>query len=868
LLDAETRAADATREARVTEQVKNFTEEGKKSKSKKDPAELDKKRNNLLDGMRKDVEKNGLDNIDSWIKKLAKEAIERGVTQPRHVVDYVHAYVSKIAPDMTRRDTMDAISGYGRWTQLSKDETEVKLRDVKGQLREAGKLEDMLGLHKAPQKTGKERAIPSDKERQLKKLVAEAKKKGNYDDSGDPATRLKSALDAVKTRLKNQIKDLTNRFETGEKRPERTGIEYDAEADRMLALRDRMQETLDQIEGGKPGFSDEERAKIAKKSLEKQIAEYDRRLKDDDFSLKEKKPTISTPEIEALRARRDALREEYKWLDEVLNPERYESKPISPEAALRAFKSRTLSQIADYRERLAAKDFAPRVKKSALVKDVEATKLRGELDLLKAKWDLGLRQDRMARRSNPEKALDFLAKYSRAAKLTAGTTLFKLQSAGILRQVATNVENLTTSGLRLIPGMKTIADLAPSEGAGFKASKEYQALASSLTQGMVDAVETFKNGKSALDLEHAKRLELDSGALEFFGRLHGMLKAPVKRAAYERSLANRIEFADRNGIDITDDGVLTRLKSEAYKDGQRAIFMNDNAVVDAYKRMLSRFQQRNKETGEVSFGHKAVETAAKVIFPIVKIPTNYAAESLVHVFGLATGPSKILSAGLKGVRSRADGESIAAGFKEGVSKLTPDEADMVMRHIKKGSLGAATILLGFLNPSFVQAGGYYQKGEKRKDGELGPGELKIGPIKVPNYLAHAPLLEALQLGATLRRVSESKVKGVAKGLSAGAQAALFGLIEEVPFAHEIGELNKVMEGRAAEYLAGVAKGIVIPAAIQNAATLADQKRDTHWWEMKARPVETHGDWAGATIGKTIESGVPGLRNTMADKKKH
>src|SRR5207237_6903310 len=89
----------------------------------------------------------------------------------------------------------------------------VKLRDLKGQYRELSKLADMAA-GEPPKKSGTEYPTPSDEERQLTKQVNEAKKKGGYEVT-DPAKQLKSALDAIKTRLKNQITDRTSQVNSG-----------------------------------------------------------------------------------------------------------------------------------------------------------------------------------------------------------------------------------------------------------------------------------------------------------------------------------------------------------------------------------------------------------------------------------------------------------------------------------------------------------------------------------------------------------------------------------------------------------------------------------------------------------------------------
>ena len=57
-----------------------------------------------------------------------------------------------------------------------------------------------------------------------------------------------------------------------------------------------------------------------------------------------------------------------------------------------------------------------------------------------------------------------------------------------------------------------------------------------------------------------------------------------------------------------------------------------------------------------------------------------------------------------------------------LDNMKPEEADAFMRHLKKGkgSLGTGMILLGF-----ALVGGYRQKDDKRKPGDVGPEDVKV-----------------------------------------------------------------------------------------------------------------------------------------------
>ena len=264
-----------------------------------------------------------LTELRGYIQKLALNFVKSGITTREGLVDAVHDVLKSMVPEITKRDTMDAISGYGDFKQLDGDKAKTQLRDLKGQLQQAAKLEDLQSKNPL-RKTGVERRQPSDEERRLIRAVNEAKKKFGVVVT-DPAKQLKSALDGVKTRLKNQIRDLTHQIDTGTKPKADEPIELDSETQALVALRDRVKQTLTDIEG-KPEMTDEQRVKIATRSLEGSIAEYERRIREGETASKKKATNApKTAEMDALRARKDALRaqmEELRAADTALQEER------------------------------------------------------------------------------------------------------------------------------------------------------------------------------------------------------------------------------------------------------------------------------------------------------------------------------------------------------------------------------------------------------------------------------------------------------------------------------------------------------------------------------------------------------------------
>jgi hypothetical protein len=459
----------------------------------------------------------------------------------------------------------------------------------------------------------------------------------------------------------------------------------------------------------------------------------------------------------------------------------------------------------------------------------------------------GLAADRLANRPWWEKAQDTFVKWRRGFLLSGPVTLAKLTSAAVQRMAFTPMEEVI--GAEWSKVFPELARKAHREG-GINSRAEARAITQAVTKGMTDAWDVLTTGQSELDVLYGGPKEgyiresdvLPRSAIDFFGKVHGALKAPTKRAEFARSFEKRATAAIRDGIDVTDPMVQTRIAAEAYKDANRAIFLQDNMVVAAYKRALTAFEQKSKVTGNVKPGGKVAATVSQSLFPIVRVPTNIVAETFQYALGLPSGLSRL---------------AIAKAFGKGVEGLKPEEADMIMRHLKKGSLGAAVLLLGYFNPNTI--GGYYQSGGKRKASDVKAGNIQIYGHNIPSYLLHNPLLETLQFGATIRRVSDSKLRKKDKdtqGIPAGLAAGALGLVEAVPFVREQIEATKAFNpNERTDFFGELSKSFVVPQLLQWAATQTDK-------DAKGNPIQRKP----GSILEYIESGLPGARQNLPVKK--
>ncbi len=102
--------------------------------------------------------------------KMARNRVESGLTRIEDIVDYIHGKLTDIGHDITKRDIRDAISGYGKTVEMSKDAIDVALREAKRQGKLISALEDAQAKV-LPLKSGLQRDAATDRVRELTKEV-------------------------------------------------------------------------------------------------------------------------------------------------------------------------------------------------------------------------------------------------------------------------------------------------------------------------------------------------------------------------------------------------------------------------------------------------------------------------------------------------------------------------------------------------------------------------------------------------------------------------------------------------------------------------------------------------------------------------
>lgn len=517
-----------------------------------------------------------------------------------------------------------------------------------------------------------------------------------------------------------------------------------------------------------------------------------------------------------------------KELESAINKELIDSKVLEPTP-----------------ERRKAMEYAPWFKDGKL--DPEAVRLKVAANRAMAEYENSLKKDQENKLSKWAKAQNFFVKWSRGIKLTNPLTLGKLASAALSRLGSDAIEDV--AGAVWSEVFPKLANGAIGEGGGVNAKDLAAGYTGMWMRGFKDAGEIMKkstHGTSELDALMGKFGDLPPEALDFFGRVHSMIKAPVKRYAFEKSLSKRTRRAINNGVDISDPAVQTSLFVGALKDANRAIFMQDNAAASWFQRQIRSWEKVDPKTGKAP--GKLAATTAQWMLPFVKVPTNIVAETARGAYGLPVGAAQALH----------------AIFSKGVlEKLSEDDRDIIMRNLKKGTIGAAAMTLGYMMPQMF--GGYYQQNQKRDDKDAKPLGIKIGDTKLPGWLFEAPIFQLMQLGATIHHVMHKRVDGEEEGIGEGVWAGLLGLTENVPM---VNQPMRIMKGLATPkernyFFDELVKGTVVPAVVDYTAKATDPA-DKRSLGAKFFDPENHRKTPKNLMGH-IKSGLPGLREQLPRK---
>jgi len=345
-------------------------------------------------------------------RRIQRTLVELGMTDREQVIDTVHQALKEELPDLTRRQAMDALSRYGQFQTQSQDEIEKLIRGMNAEilklsqidqiekamqrvdeLRAQGKTDEEIGKALADEKllveaTGLVRDRPSHTIRQLTQKYNELKKAIPATPAGK-AGLLQTALAQIERSLTNRIQDLRWEIEHGERivrenreRPTSERITaLEAERDALLNIHREM------FPPKKKTMTEAQRIASAIRAADRAIEQMEKQLETRDFD-QERRATLSSPELNARRARLQQLRAA-REAAKALELDRMEGEggrptgrvPLSDaEIARRVYEASLRRRIADYQQTLAEGDFSPKPKKGPRELSASELKLKREME--------------------------------------------------------------------------------------------------------------------------------------------------------------------------------------------------------------------------------------------------------------------------------------------------------------------------------------------------------------------------------------------------------------------------------------------------------------------------------------------------------
>jgi hypothetical protein len=177
--------------------------------------------------------------------------------------------------------------------------------------------------------------------------------------------------------------------------------------------------------------------------------------------------------------------------------------------------------------------------------------------------------------------------------------------------------------------------------------------------------------------------------------------------------------------------------------------------------------------------------------------------------------------------------------------------------LKVGAVGSACFAYGLWN--YKNMGGFYRPG-KRKPGDPGFGQARIGSVTLPSIFSFAPLMFPAQFGATIGWWwdEHKQEPGAATFLQALVDTSS-NLINDLP-AFNSTESLKNLSKKEVGLSAGAELRSAIPGAVQYAAKILDPASpgfDPFLQNTQPRKPET--------FGQELEYGIPGLRQNVPTK---
>jgi hypothetical protein len=431
------------------------------------------------------------------------------------------------------------------------------------------------------------------------------------------------------------------------------------------------------------------------------------------------------------------------------------------------------------------------------------------------KWDVERYKDQMGKRSGFEKFIDKTIKVRTAIGLLSGIrTLGKLFNYTVVELAYKEPTDMLMDGMiSLTPGLRAVAKKSSIHG-HFDLDSTKQALGTSLFNA-----KTFKDAVSYVTSEpHTHELysrfkpgaelaEFKSqlGKVPTFGTLHGAEKYPLWKFTFDKTANKLLKFHAIRGADLEDKGLLKLIDAQAADVANRRIMMNKNILTDFLKHVQQHLYNNYGWRGKTGY------YISKVLFPIVTVPTNFAA---------------------KMVRLTSGWGEFAIRMSKGVDNMTEDDANKALLALKEGLQGTG-MAIGLALASNTAT---YDKKTKK---------FYLLGMEVPNWLAHHPDIAVVKLFAEAKAEFNSKNGN----LLTAAETLPLEITKEVPFLSDrtLGMIDS--PAKLNYFLQNLALSFVEPQMLRDIASWTDKD----YSERHAKTFKEHAQLGVPGVSKNVST---------------
>ena len=359
--------------------------------------------------------------VDGVIKiphSLIRKYVKDGATDIDELTKAIKEDMVEEYPEITDRQIRDAVTKYGQVVNPNPEVIEAEIRKMKRIGRIVSAMED-IAEKKRPLKSGAQRDAIEVEERKLMKELKAALAELPVDTDAEN-NQLKTALDAVKARLKNQINDLNDEINSGIKAAKSRGVDYDQEANELVAERDKIKAIRDELFADPTGDM-ARKIDRTENALERAIEDIKNRISRGDIGIS-KPDKVTSPKLESLREAMKGYRDMIKTLRDAAG--------ITEEQRVKSAKAAANRRIAELQDRINRKDFSKKVNKAPIVADQELLALRNEKLKVQEEFDTLQYKNELANRSGLRKFFDILAEtwgLTRALRATGEFSFIMIQ---------------------------------------------------------------------------------------------------------------------------------------------------------------------------------------------------------------------------------------------------------------------------------------------------------------------------------------------------------------------------------------------------------------------------------------------------------